>query len=188
MFLVGFAAALVVGWIILPQLLYRSERQPLAFSHKIHTGDSGGMSCDNCHVFDEEGRFEGIPAIAKCTECHSSPIGESANEKILVNDFVTPNKEINWHVYARQPDNAYFSHAAHVKLAGLSCDECHGSHGTSETLRDYQEDRISGYSRDITGRNILASSKTPSEKMTMDSCIRCHEKNGNRFGCIQCHK
>ncbi len=188
LFLAGFAFSLALGWIVLPELLYRTEPQPLEFNHKVHTGDQGGMSCDACHVFSDDGRFEGIPAVAKCGECHSSPIGESQNEKLLVEGFVTPNKPIPWRVYSRQPDNAYFSHSTHVTLAGLQCEQCHGVHGASEKLEPFQIDRISGYSRNITGRTVLASASNPSEKMTMDSCVRCHAKSGRRSGCIECHK
>jgi menaquinone reductase, multiheme cytochrome c subunit len=187
-FLVGFVFTLALGWVVLPELLYRTEPQPLDFNHKVHTGDQGGMACDVCHTFTDDGRFEGIPAVAKCAECHSSPIGDSHNEKALVDEFITPNKQIPWLVYARQPDNAYFSHAVHTKLAGLACEQCHGQHGASEKLAKYQVDRISGYSRDITGRTMLASASDPSKKMTMDSCVRCHANHSNRTGCIECHK
>ena len=42
-----------------------------------------------------------------------------------------------------------FSHSVHVKRARMTCESCHGDTGSSDTLRPYQADRISGYSRDI---------------------------------------
>ena len=188
LFLIGFFFTLAAGWTILPEVLYRTEAQPMEFNHKIHTGDQGGLACDACHTFSDDGRFEGVPTVSKCAECHSSPMGDSRAEKTLVENYVTPNREPEWRVYARQPDNAYFSHATHVKMAGIACEKCHGQHGTSEALASYQVDRISGYSRDITGRSAFATSSDPSRKMTMDACVHCHDKNGNKTGCIECHK
>ncbi len=184
----GFAGMLVIGWFIFPMVLYKSEPQPIQFSHKVHTGEQAGMACEDCHVISDDGRFLGIPAVAKCAECHSSPIGESANEKSLVENYIIPNKEIPWHIYSRQPDNAYFSHASHVRLAHLKCEECHGPIGESARLKVYQVNRISGYSRDIWGENISGIPSHPWEGMKMDRCVHCHEKNGRRDGCIECHK
>ena len=40
--------------------------QPLQFSHVAHKGDDVGLKCEDCHVFDKDGRFFGIPSIEKC--------------------------------------------------------------------------------------------------------------------------
>ena len=160
----------------------------MQFSHLTHTGEKAGMACSDCHSTNESGRFQGIPAIAKCAECHSSPLGESKSEKQLVEEFITPNKEIPWLVYSRQPDNAFFSHAPHTTLAEMKCEDCHGPHGSSETLRAHQTNRISGYSRDIWGANISGFSSNNWEGMKMDKCVRCHADNGRRDGCVACHK
>jgi hypothetical protein len=135
-----------------------------------------------------EGRFQGIPATSQCATCHSSPVGQSSNEKVLIERYVTPGKEIPWRIYSRQPDNAYFSHAAHLKLGQLKCEECHGPHGKSAQLRTYQVNRISGYSRDIWGPNISGFPSEPWQGMKMDRCLSCHARQGRRDGCIDCHK
>ncbi|MBI2429820.1 MAG: cytochrome C [Ignavibacteriales bacterium] len=124
----------------------------------------------------------------QCAECHAAPLGESESEKLLVETYITPNKEIPWLVYSRQPDNAFFSHAPHVTLGEMKCENCHGGHGTSEALRTYQENRISGYSRDIWGASISGISSNTWEGMKMDRCVRCHGDNGRRDGCVACHK
>ena len=187
-FIGGFLSSLAVGWFLFPMVLYKNELQPMQFNHKIHTGEQGGLACTDCHMTNEQGKFQGIPAIAKCAECHVSPIGESEMEKQLVDEYITPQKEIPWHVYSRQPDNAFFSHASHVTLGEMKCEECHGDQGNSDHIKIYQVNRISGYSRDIWGENISGIQSEPWEGMKMDKCIRCHEQRGRKDGCIACHK
>jgi menaquinone reductase, multiheme cytochrome c subunit len=184
----GVGIGLTLGWFVFPALLYTSASQPLHFSHKTHTGEQVGMTCDMCHEFAEDGTFKGVPTIAKCAECHSSPIGTSEAEKRLVEEFVTPEKEIPWKIYSRQPDNAFFPHSAHVTVGQIQCAECHGPHGESDSLRPYQENRITGYSRDIWGRNIAGVHSHAWEGMKMDRCVSCHEERNRVDGCIICHK
>lgn len=188
LFLIGMAGALALGWYSFPRALYKKIDQPLQFSHKVHTGESAGMACTDCHSIGEDGRFSGIPKLEKCSMCHSAPLGSTSDEKILVEQYVTPNREIPWLVYSRQPDNTYFSHAPHVKLAELKCEQCHGQHGASEQLRQLEMNRLSGYSRDIWGQSISRMRTREDEGMKMDDCIRCHAKSGRVDGCIDCHK
>ena len=70
-FLAGLTGSLVCGWFVFPRLLYRTEPQPLRFSHRTHTGEKGGMKCDDCHSFRADGTFTGIPVVDKCAGCHS---------------------------------------------------------------------------------------------------------------------
>jgi hypothetical protein len=178
----------LIGWVIFPLALYSTAPQPLRFSHKIHTGEQAGMSCDACHAFSDDGRFLGIPSERKCAECHSAAIGSTGDEATLVNTYITPGRPLPWKVYSRMPDNAYFSHAAHVRNAGLKCEECHGPHGSSDSLRTYAANRITGESRDIWGRSISGVPAQPWETMKMSRCVRCHEDHGHTGGCLECHK
>ncbi|MDD8017409.1 MAG: cytochrome c3 family protein [Bacteroidota bacterium] len=184
----GIIFSLIIGWFFFPMVLFKSESQPLQYNHKIHTGEQAGISCEDCHVIDTDGRFHGIPTVAKCAECHSSQLGTSENEKILVEQYVLPNLEIPWRIYSLQPDNAYFSHVTHVRLGQLKCEECHGTHGSSEQLRIFQVNRISGYSRDIWNASFSGMQNKSREGMKMDDCIQCHEQRGRKDGCIACHK
>jgi hypothetical protein len=188
MFLSGVAAALAIGWFVFPLALYKSVDQPIQFSHKVHTGETVGLPCEECHSFRDDGRFTGIPALEKCATCHSAQLGSSPDEKKLVEEYVTPNREIPWLIYARQPQNAYFSHIQHVKLANIECQRCHGPHGSTEALRPFQQNRVSGYSRDVWGKNISGIKSQPWEGMKMDDCAKCHEERGVVSGCLQCHK
>jgi hypothetical protein len=188
-FLAGMAAALAAGWLAFPRALYRQSPQPVQFSHRTHTGDAAGLKCDDCHSVRADGTFTGIPQLEKCSGCHSAPVGGTRDEKLLVDRYVTPNREIPWMVYSRQPDNAFFSHAYHVNLARIACEKCHGDHGKTEKLRDYQSNRISGYSRDIWGASLIRVSNGGGRTgMKMSDCERCHDRNGVATGCLDCHK
>lgn len=184
---IGFGAALLAGWYLFPIVLYRTSEQPMQFSHKVHA-EEAGMPCEDCHALADDGRFQGTAGLAKCSECHSAQLGETEGEKILVEQYVATNREIPWLVYSRQPDNAWFPHASHIRLAGLACEECHGQHGYSSQLRVLEVNRISGYSRDIWGANISGFPSEPWQGMKMTRCVNCHEENGRRDGCIDCHK
>ncbi len=188
LFIAGIAFGLFLGWYAFPIALYSADEQPLHFSHLTHTGEKAGMACEDCHSTLESGRFQGIPAVAKCAECHEAPLGETESEKKLVDEYISVKKEIPWRVYARQPDNAYFSHAPHVVLGKITCESCHGPHGSSDVLRPHYANRISGYSRDVWGANISGISTESWVGMKMDKCVRCHGDNGRRDGCITCHK
>ena len=186
-FLAGLCTLLFVGWVVFPYVLYERKEQPVQFSHKIHT-ETAGMSCDNCHTFTEDGRFTGIPALGKCMECHTDVIGTSPEEKNFVDEFVKQNREIPWLVYARQPQNTYFSHTSHVKLANLSCDQCHGQHGASEHLRPFERNRITGYSRDLGGEALFGRRTAARSGLTMDDCAHCHTSHNIPNTCLKCHK
>lgn len=188
MFYFGFAGMLVFGWIVFPFLIYRSVDQPIQFSHKTHTGDNVGLKCNDCHTYDDDGRFLGIPATEKCTRCHSRATGVSPEEKKLIADYITPGRNIPWVVYSRQPENVYFSHARHVKSAGLDCQACHFGHAYSSSLRPARFSRISGYSLDVFGKTLLNAPSTTSSGMRMDDCVACHREHGITVSCIDCHK
>ncbi len=167
-------AALGAGWRGLPVALYERVPQPVQFSHKVHA-DKAGMKREDCHALREDGSFTGIPALDKCAGCHAYAIGSSPQEKALIDRYVTPNREIPWQVYARQPENVYFSHAYHVRLARLDCRQCHGAQGQSDSLRPAEVNRISGYSE-------------TAHRLDMDACSNCHRQSRAANSCLACHK
>lgn len=187
-FVAGLTLALVAGWTALPRAFYRSVPQPMQFSHQVHAGEAVGLDCQDCHAFTEDGRFAGIPPLQRCAECHESAIGESEAEKTLVEEYVTPGREIPWLVYSRQPDNVYFSHVQHTNKAGLECSDCHGDHGSSDTLRPHGVDRISGYSRDVSARKLAGVGAGRARGLGMDDCLGCHSRRGAPESCLTCHK
>ena len=114
LFLAGMAAALAAGWLAFPRALYKAETQPFQFSHRVHAGEKGGMKCEDCHTLRADGTFTGVPRLEKCAGCHAAPMGTTNDEKLFVEKFVTPGREV-----ARQ---------------ALAClDQCAGSRVCSES-------------------------------------------------------
>lgn len=169
LFVIAFAAILTTGWVGFPRTLYRTEKQPLDFNHRIHK-DQAAQKCADCHADNS------TPAIASCAGCHADPLGKTANEKTMVVSYVKPAREIPWRSYARQPMNVRFPHAPHVKNAKIACEKCHGAHGESTNLGLYEEDRMSTYS------------KSAATTMSMSACEDCHRQKGVEAGCLGCHK
>jgi len=174
LFLAGTVAALGLGWGVFPAVLYRQAPQPVDFSHKVHA-DKAGAKCEDCHALRDDGTFAGVPALDKCSGCHAQAMGASAQEKSFIDRYVTPNREIPWQVYSRQPQNVYFSHAFHVRLARLDCRQCHGGEGQSNTLPPARIDRISEYSGSAHFED-------------MSACEDCHRRRGAANSCLACHK
>ena len=187
-FAFGLAVAWFAGWFLFPRVLYVQKHQPLDFLHKTHAEKSGVAECSECHSLRDDGSFAGLPSMEKCAGCHSERIGESKAEATLVNDFIKPGHDTPWLVYSRQPANVWFSHAIHVKRAGLSCTECHSTYGESDQVRIYQVNRISGYSRDIWGHSMSRLRRAEHEGMKMSDCEDCHQKHNVEVGCLGCHQ
>jgi hypothetical protein len=193
-FIIGLAASLVVGWVVFPKLLYSQKNQPIEFNHVLHI-ELVEDGCESCHFFREDGSYHGVPTLEQCIECHEEVNGEDPEEARFVNEFVANNREVPWHIYSRQPQNVFFSHAAHVKMGEMDCVTCHGHIGESESLPVYKENRISGYSIDIWGRNISGIKRNTWDRMKMDDCAECHRREGVnqnsvqtlRGGCFVCH-
>jgi hypothetical protein len=186
-FVSGFALAAAAGWLGLPAVLYETHSQPAQFSHVAHK-DKASMGCADCHGFRDDGSFAGIPKLDSCSGCHAEPSGTTATEKAFVDNFVKPSREPQWFVYSRQPVNVRFPHAVHVNSGKMKCEECHGAHGTTQSLRPYQQNRISGYSRDIWGSNLLRVNLPAGDGMKMSDCEDCHAKKNVQAGCLGCHK
>ncbi len=194
-FLVGLVVALIWGWFFYPNIMYTKQEQPIAFNHKLHVGEVG-MDCVDCHYFREDGSFHGKPTTEDCASCHAVAITEHPEEERFIAEYVETGREIadEWLIYAKQPDNVYFSHAAHslencarchqyvypiITEADL-CKACHIDMSTNEVPPAYEENMLSSYSR---------------QTMMMWECEECHALPGHRFGqanasnaCFVCHK
>jgi menaquinone reductase, multiheme cytochrome c subunit len=194
-FIIGLSLSMVVGWAVFPKALYSTKNQPFDFNHKMHLEEVDN-GCQSCHFFRADGTFSGAPRLDQCTGCHDEVLGESEDEAIFVKQYVEKNREVPWLVYARQPDCVFFSHAAHIYGAQLACETCHGPTGSSESLKPYQENRLTGYSRDIWGDNIAGIKHNTWDRMKMDDCAECHATAGihdssvqtKRDACFVCHK
>jgi hypothetical protein len=186
-FILGLLASLVVGWVIFPQVLYSQKKQPVDFNHVLHN-EQVDNGCESCHFFRDDGTFSGVPKLSQCVDCHEEVNGEDPEEEKFVNEYVVKEREVPWLIYSRQPANVFFSHVAHVKTAQMECADCHGNIGESESLKVYQQNRISGYSRDIWGWNIAGFKRHTWDRMKMDDCAECHQKENVDQGSVQTHK
>jgi hypothetical protein len=166
-YLIGFVGALLVGWWLFPKALYSEEPQPVNFNHPIHLEQ--GMDCTECHYLRDDGSFNAFPTTEDCAMCHMMPLGDTEAEEKFVTEYVEQEKEVPWLVYQYQPDNVFFSHAAHQDLP---CFECHPDVETMEQLPPVERNRISGYSKDT---------------MKMWKCERCHAQSGASNACYVCH-
>lgn len=123
--------------------------QPIAFSHKIHSGDNK-IDCQYCHSSAKHSKMSEIPSANVCMNCHKSiseykgilydgydkayydgeiqklydAVGwDKANAKYKENYVEKPIKWIRIH---NLPDFAYFNHAQHVTAGKVDCKQCHG--------------------------------------------------------------
>jgi len=194
-FIIGFVASLVIGWVVFPKLLYSQKTQPIDFNHALHL-EAVSDGCESCHLFRDDGTYAGVPSNAQCVDCHQEVQGDSPDEKKFVEEYVAKEREVPWHIYSKQPDCVFFSHAAHVKKAKMECATCHGPIGESSSLKVYEENRLTGYSRDIWGKNIAGIKRETWDKMKMDDCAECHETEAgkrssvqtDKEACFVCHK
>ncbi|MEN8185744.1 MAG: c-type cytochrome [Bacteroidota bacterium] len=123
--------------------------QPIAFSHKIHTGDNQ-IDCEYCHSSAKNSKTSGIPSVNVCMNCHKSiseytgPV-EDENEKAFYDAEIQKiydaigwdpeklayiegyeQKPIQWNRIHNLPDFVYYNHSQHVNVAGQECQKCHG--------------------------------------------------------------
>lgn len=137
--------------------------QPIQFDHRKHVGDLG-IECSVCHEYYETGQHAGLPALETCMGCHEDPATESPEEKkLLVLAGSTPLPVFR--KLFRLPDHVYYSHRRHVAIAGLECSTCHG---------------------DIA--MTTAPPPRPLVRITMDTCVRCHDEKGVKTDCTHCHR
>ena len=168
-FLLGIVAALIVGWIIFPQVLYVQGKQPIHFSHKLHQEHTG--ECEVCHSNKEQRAYATrLPTTEDCALCHSEVLAGTPDEKKMVDEYIEKDKKIPWKVYQKQPDNVYFSHLAHEDQ---ECSRCHPDVENTEDMPVRYKNRITGYTQTT---------------MKMHECERCHAQEDASNACYVCHK
>ncbi|MEX2371698.1 MAG: cytochrome c3 family protein [Bacteroidales bacterium] len=102
--------------------------QPIKFSHKVHAGDQQ-IDCQYCHSAAEFSKTAGFPAANLCLNCHILVRDGSNSGRFEINKIhnaVDSMNLIEWIRIHRLPDHVFFSHAQHVGVAKLDCQECHG--------------------------------------------------------------
>lgn len=190
-FVIGLIGALVIGWVIFPMLLFSEQEQPLRFSHRVHM-EEVMMDCTDCHFMREDGTFSGIPNLESCMMCHdTAPLGDDPEEERFIAEYIEQEREIPWLIYQKQPDNVFFSHAAHgldnctachideYENPNQLCISCHPNVAEADDAPLYRENRLTGYS---------------SMTMKMDRCESCHAihmdtgQTSASNACFVCHK
>lgn len=103
--------------------------QPIKFSHKVHAGDNK-IDCKYCHTTAEYSKSAGIPAMELCMNCHilvreGARSGKFEITKVIeANELKTP---VEWVRIHNLPDHVFFSHAQHVGVGKVDCNQCHGA-------------------------------------------------------------
>jgi len=123
-------------------------------------------------------------------------IGDSAEEKRFVNEYVKKGKEVPWVLYFRQPECVSFSHSSHVRMASIPCATCHGEQGVSDRPTEYLVNRITKYTYVAYDEEVpinAASMMTRKSEevwgtIRMNECADCHRARGQSTACFICHK
>jgi len=123
--LAGTAALAGVTYYLTPKYtrVGYQPRQPVAFSHKVHS-DQLGIDCKYCHNNVDQAWFSNIPAADTCMKCHSLILKDDPR-LALVRESYNTGKPIPWVQVHKVPDYVYFNHSVHVNR-GISCVHCHG--------------------------------------------------------------
>lgn len=165
--------------------------QPIAFTHKVHAGDNN-IDCQYCHNSASKSKHAGIPTVNVCMNCHkaiktasSGDRGTAEIAKIHKAAGYDPEAEngkgaytgntepIKWVKAHNLPDHVYFSHAQHVAIGKIECENCHGPVKTYTVGRTASTEMINNMELkgDDANKNIIKLSKP---LLTMGWCIECH--------------
>ena len=136
--------------------------QPLPMSHKRHIDKQ--MKCRACHQGVEGQALASFPTLADCMDCHKTPQGQEASEPAL-RIFAARGQEIAWVRWNRLAGHVYFSHAAHVTMANMKCEQCHRDMGAVDAA--------------VSEADI---------QMKMRDCVACHRSKHASLDCLACHK
>ena len=146
--------------------------QPIAFNHALHlTLELAGkrLGCVVCHAGAERAEHAGLPALRDCLRCHMRPqLGTSGkpNPREAEVRALAASGPLRWTQITRNPGHVYASHRAHVGIAKIPCEECHGDVAT-----------------------WTSPPTEPIQKLRhMDACLSCHRQRGASTACGTCHR
>jgi Cytochrome c7 and related cytochrome c/Class III cytochrome C family len=148
-FILVLAAGGALAWGYWTNLVASGTKQPIEFPHKTHI--DLGFTCTTCHERAEKGAVAGRPPTALCLGCHMGGDTQSAEIKKL-RSFGERGQDVPWQRVWRLPPHVFFPHRAHVVVAKIACQTCHGP---METL--------------------TKPPATPLKTLAMNDCISCHE-------------
>jgi len=119
------------------------------------------VTCTVCHRGAATQVHAGIPDATLCSKCHATaPAGTAA-----VWDAAMARKSIAWVQVTHVPAHVLFSHQRHSTLGRLDCASCHG---------------------DMRDRAVPPG--TAPVRLTMTTCLSCHQREGAAEDCAACHR
>ncbi|MCF8381246.1 MAG: cytochrome c family protein [Bacteroidales bacterium] len=107
---------------------FYSPDQPIKFSHTIHAGQNQ-TNCLYCHPSAEYSKSAGIPSANVCMNCHLIVRSGTHSGTWEINKVIAAyenNMPVEWIRIHNNPDHVFFSHAQHVSVGKVACQECHG--------------------------------------------------------------
>ena len=161
-------AAWVIGVYGGDEVPHYKPEQPILFNHTLHAGksDKGNLeiNCQYCHSSAEKSKHAGIPSSNVCMNCHQAVStgrtegGTAEIQKIYAAigwdpealAYTGKEEPVKWVKVHNLPDHVFFSHAQHVAVGKLECQECHGP---------------------IDEKMDVAEQWAP---LTMGWCVQCH--------------
>lgn len=138
--------------------------QPIAFNHAIHVKQEE-LECAECHRGARTEAWAGFPDLKDCYDCHQEAEGDHPDEP-KVREYAKRGAQIPWVPVNRNEGHVFFSHRAHVAVAKMKCQECHGK------IEDLTE----------------PVSRPMPDLHSMDVCVDCHEERQASIECAACHK
>jgi hypothetical protein len=138
---VGIVKILYTEAVALDRMQGYEPQQPIKFSHKVHAGDNQ-IDCMYCHTSASHSKSAGLPGASLCMNCHEVIMeGPKAGDFEInkITRALEDSMPIEWVRIHQLPDHAFFSHAQHVEVGGLDCQECHGPVEEMHVMRQHAE-------------------------------------------------
>lgn len=145
-------------------------QQHIAFNHRLHIEDAA-LECTDCHANVMAGPRAGFPPQAFCVDCHDpeylseQEIAELRPRLATLTKHLQGVETIRWKQVHKLPEHVTFSHARHVKQAGLDCVLCHGDLARLES-----------------------PPPRPAFRLNMNWCLDCHRQRQATDDCRACHQ
>ncbi|MBI5117234.1 hypothetical protein HZA56_12235 [Candidatus Poribacteria bacterium] len=153
------------GWSLFWMRTVKVE-QPIQFNHQKHHVELE-LECGFCHPYVSNNAAAGLPGAELCGTCHEVGVANDnprfAEVTTAVQGYLERREAIPWVRMYQAPSHVIFSHERHLE-AHVDCSECHGATGV--------------------GTIPLAEPR----RITMKSCVECHEKRRASLDCLACHK
>jgi mono/diheme cytochrome c family protein len=132
--------------------------QPIKFSHKVHAGQNK-IQCEYCHSIASYSKSAGLPSSNLCMNCHKVVTAGMRSGKFEINKIYRAEesgKSIEWIRIHKLPDHVFFSHAQHVAVGKVKCQECHGK---------------------VEDMDLV----TQVSDLSMGWCVNCHRRTAVQF-------